>query len=212
MTTQRFSNIQLTATPTEAVAAAVTHVLQLDGTGIAEKVSPTTLWDALVLTGEVDAAIAAAVAAYKLTRAGVIEMVAGALPAGALDCNGATVSQATYAALFAVTGHSFGADPGGGNFILPDLRDKFPVGIGSTYALGATGGAATHTLTEAQLPAHTHTVADTLASTNTFTADGGGGTAFVPGTSGATGSTGSGEAHNNLPPYLGVRYVIRTGL
>lgn len=40
----------------------------------------------------------------------------------------------------------------------PDLRDRFVVGAGTTYAVGATGGANTVTLAEANLPAHTHTV------------------------------------------------------
>ena len=38
----------------------------------------------------------------------------------------------------------------------PDLRDRFIVGAGSTYAVAATGGAATVTLTQAQTPMHTH--------------------------------------------------------
>lgn len=38
----------------------------------------------------------------------------------------------------------------------PDLRDKFIVGAGSTYAVGATGGVTTVTLTAPQLPTHTH--------------------------------------------------------
>lgn len=38
----------------------------------------------------------------------------------------------------------------------PDLRDRFIVGAGSTYAVNATGGAATVTLTQAETPAHTH--------------------------------------------------------
>jgi microcystin-dependent protein len=38
----------------------------------------------------------------------------------------------------------------------PDLRNRFIVGAGDTYAVAATGGAASVTLTEAQLPAHTH--------------------------------------------------------
>ena len=38
----------------------------------------------------------------------------------------------------------------------PDLRDRFIVGAGSTYALGATGGANTVTLTAANTPAHIH--------------------------------------------------------
>ena len=40
----------------------------------------------------------------------------------------------------------------------PDLRDRFLVGAGSTYAVGATGGATTVALVEANLPAHTHSV------------------------------------------------------
>lgn len=40
----------------------------------------------------------------------------------------------------------------------PDLRDRFIVGAGSTYAVGATGGAATFTLSVDQLPSHTHSV------------------------------------------------------
>jgi microcystin-dependent protein len=38
----------------------------------------------------------------------------------------------------------------------PDLRNRFIVGAGDAYAVDATGGAASVTLTEAQLPAHTH--------------------------------------------------------
>jgi microcystin-dependent protein len=38
----------------------------------------------------------------------------------------------------------------------PDLMDRFVVGAGSTYAVGATGGEATHTLTEAELASHNH--------------------------------------------------------
>ena len=39
----------------------------------------------------------------------------------------------------------------------PDLRDRFVVGAGSTYAVGATGGANTVTLDTTQIPSHTHT-------------------------------------------------------
>ena len=39
----------------------------------------------------------------------------------------------------------------------PDLRDRFIVGAGSAYAVNNTGGAASVTLTTAQLPAHSHT-------------------------------------------------------
>lgn len=39
----------------------------------------------------------------------------------------------------------------------PDLRGKFIIGAGGSYSPAATGGAATVTLVEANLPAHTHT-------------------------------------------------------
>ena len=44
----------------------------------------------------------------------------------------------------------------------PDLRDRFIVGAGSTYAVNDTGGAATVTLTQAQTPAHTHSYGPVL--------------------------------------------------
>jgi microcystin-dependent protein len=40
----------------------------------------------------------------------------------------------------------------------PDLRDRFVVGAGSTYAVGATGGANTVTLDTTMIPAHSHSV------------------------------------------------------
>ena len=38
----------------------------------------------------------------------------------------------------------------------PDLRDRFIVGSGSSYTVGATGGAASVTLTTTEMPSHTH--------------------------------------------------------
>ena len=46
----------------------------------------------------------------------------------------------------------------------PDLRDRFVIGAGSTYAVDATGGAATVTLSTAQIPAHTHSFSATTGS------------------------------------------------
>jgi hypothetical protein len=92
----------------------------------------------------------------------------------------------------------------------PDLRDKFVVGAGSTYAVAATGGATTHT--------HTVTVdsATTGASISTTTAtvngDGDPPTCLTSATLNDSGhthtaSTGSGSS---LPPYYALAYIMKT--
>jgi hypothetical protein len=50
----------------------------------------------------------------------------------------------------------------------PDLRDRFVVGAGSTYAVNATGGATTVTLSTVNLPSHTHSISasGTTSATN----------------------------------------------
>jgi len=46
-------------------------------------------------------------------------------PSGWLECNGATVSRTTYAALFAAIGTTWGSGDGATTFHLPDLRGRF---------------------------------------------------------------------------------------
>jgi hypothetical protein len=70
---------------------------------------------------------------------------------------------------------------------------------------GKTGGAKTHTLTIAEMPAHTHKV----GSTSLVTASGGN-ERKPEGTSDNTSSTGGGQAHNNLQPYIVVYFWKRT--
>ena len=55
----------------------------------------------------------------------VIYVAQNAQPTGYLKANGAAVSRATYAALFAVVGTTFGAGDGATTFNLPDLRGEF---------------------------------------------------------------------------------------
>jgi len=146
----------------------------------------------------------------------VIQYAGASAPTGYLLCNGATVSQTTYAALYAVIGHTFGADPGGGNFILPNLKGRVAIGAGqgSTYAdgvnatgtnfaLAAASGREKHLLVTSEMPAHTHTAQ--VASIATVGSGHGSNT-----TAGNTGSTGGGNAHNTLQPYLVLNYLIKT--
>ena len=180
--------------------------------------------------------------------AGVVLPFAGsAAPTGWLLCFGQAISRTTYAALFAAIGTAYGAGDGSTTFNLPDLRGRVPGGLdtmGGTAAnrltaagggvngaaLGAAGGGETHTLTTAQMPAHTH--ANTLNDPGHVHSMGfqlggtaGGGAANQAGTfytgtptntqSAGTGisinnaSQGSGGAHPNVQPTLVLNYIIK---
>jgi len=94
----------------------------------------------------------------------------------------------------------------------PDLRDKFVLGAGSSYSVGAIGGEATHTLTIAEMPAHKHSVMEYSGQSGVS-----GATAYSAhinsNTNGASsdGTTfaGGSEAHNNMPPYYALAYIMR---
>lgn len=89
----------------------------------------------------------------------------------------------------------------------PDLRDRFIVGAGAGYAVGATGGEATHTLTVDEMPRHNHTISSL----------GGGGTGGGAGLNcvenptyfGNTCPAGGGQPHENRPPYYALAYIMR---
>lgn len=137
-----------------------------------------------------------------------------AAPSGYLLCNGALVSRTTYAALFAAIGTNFGVGDGSTTFGPPDLRGRTPIGTGqgsglTNRTIGQNVGAETHVLTTAQLPAHSHTIRESLAGSTTCPQ-------FAPNlkqTGGATGSTevaGSGQAHNNMQPSQVCTFIIKT--
>jgi hypothetical protein len=79
----------------------------------------------------------------------------------------------------------------------------------SFNALDKTGGAKTHVLTEAEMPAHTHSNIVALSTTNDFDTSGGTSSGVRRLTS-QTGSKGGGQAHNNLQPYITIFMWKRT--
>jgi hypothetical protein len=90
------------------------------------------------------------------------------------------------------------------------LKDRFLLAAGE-YPAGSTGGEKEHTLTVAEMPAHSHTVSGRVNGE----AGSGDGAWDYSGNwpkeaNGATAATGGGEAHNNMPPYLAVYMCKRT--
>lgn len=147
--------------------------------------------------------------------AGMVLPYAGTtIPSGYLLCNGQAVSRTTYATLFSAIGTVYGAGDGSATFNVPDMRDRTAVGVSSTIAIADAGGAKTHTLTSSEMPGHTHAYTSPLVGTNravgTVVNEGGFTFVTVTADGGTTVSTGGGAAHNNMQPYLGLNYVIKT--
>jgi microcystin-dependent protein len=93
------------------------------------------LIDASVTPVKLDAGVRAL-----FTPTGIILPFAGtAAPSGFLLCDGAAVSRAGFADLFAVCGTAFGIGDGSSTFNVPDLRGRFPLGT-STAGTGSTRG------------------------------------------------------------------------
>ena len=91
--------------------------------------------------------------------AGIVLPFAGSVaPQGYLLCDGSAVSRTDYADLFTAIGTVYGAGDESTTFNVPDLSGRVVIGVSQSHALGSTGGEATHTLTEQELPAHSHEV------------------------------------------------------
>lgn len=100
----------------------------------------------------------------------------------------------------------------GAVFTLPDMTDRTTIGAGGVQTdVGLTGGEVNHDLTTSEIPAHNHGAGVGTAFLTFVGAGGGGnviaGTQFT--TASNTANTGGGDPHNNMPPYLSVRYYIR---
>ena len=87
------------------------------------------------------------------------------------------------------------------------LQDRFLLGAGNNYALGAMDGEATHTLTVDEMPAHNHSISRVIGDTGRNSS--GWIAAYVDGST-TTGNRGGDQAHNNMPPYLAVYMWKRT--
>jgi len=177
-----------------------------------------------------DTAIATAVATVEAeitlnsVPVGAIQMWSTATaPTGYLLCTGSAVSRTTYSALFAVISTTFGVGDGSTTFNLPNYTNRMPYGT----TLASTGGSAdsivvshTHTATSTVTdPSHTHSgvvvgqtsvggsgTGNQLAGNNVVSIPSAT-TGITVGTSIST--TGSSGTNANLPPYLGINFIIK---
>lgn len=91
------------------------------------------------------------------------------------------------------------------------INGRFLLAAGGKYTAGDTGGEATHKLTVAEMPSHTHTFNAWINNTTNPQHSQTGETAYKNAvSSGTTNSTGGSAAHNNMPPYLVVYVWKRT--
>lgn len=157
-----------------------------------------------------------------LPTGSIVMWSTGTAPTGYLLCNGAAVSRTTYSALFGVIGVAFGAGDTTTTFNLPNYTNRMPYGT----TVAATGGSAdavvvshTHTATSVVTdPGHVHPANSqsvqpniTGGSGNISSASGNTGSAATGITVATTNSTtGVSGTNANLPPYLGISFIIKT--
>ena len=158
----------------------------------------------------VQAAWAAVTSFYGGAMIGQIDLFLKDLPSGWLELDGTTYDEEDYPELYAAIDSEFKNETLE-QFTLPDFSDRFVVAQGSSYGLGDTGGADTHTLTEAELPSHTHNYTPPLVDVDLEGPGAPDVLAARLGTPTPTSATGSGNAHENRPPYIAVTFGIFAG-
>lgn len=135
----------------------------------------------------------------------IIPYPSNTIPNGWLLCNGQTITQAAYPALYTVLNGS------GGNATVPNLSGRTIVGVNGIHGLLSAGGEETHVLSVNEMPAHSHVY---------YRSNGGSGGAGYNAKSDSSGSTEAnwtdgvaqgygGQAHNNMKPYLALNYIIK---
>ena len=143
-------------------------------------------------------------------------------------CNGQLLPIAQNTALFSLIGTTYGGD-GRSTTALPNLKGRAAMHPGrgpglTSRRLGQRGGVEMVSLTEAQMPSHTHTLrANSVGRGGGSRSPAGnsfsnvqGGFAYVTGSdtnlvdlsSMALPNTGGSQPHNNMQPFIAMNYII----
>ena len=155
----------------------------------------------------------------------VLNYAGAAAPTGFLLCDGASYLRASYANLFTAISTTFGSADGT-HFNVPDMRGRTAIGAGTgtgggsagtglptggtaltARVLGAWKGEETHALITAELAAHTHTYDKYITYGGALPSAGTSNSGSLSST--ASGSNGSGTAHENMQPVMTLNYIIK---
>ncbi|HEX8170521.1 MAG TPA: tail fiber protein [Thermoanaerobaculia bacterium] len=137
-------------------------------------------------------------------------------PKGWALADGQTMPISQNQPLFALLGMTFGGD-GRTTFALPDFRGRAGIGVGPGYQAGSRGGETTHTLTNAEMPQHTHVLqaaaqapdatspaVNALAQAQLWTAP----PANATTSNANVRISGLSQPHENMQPYLVLNFCI----
>lgn len=140
---------------------------------------------------------------------------AATAPTGWMLCRHQAISRTEYSELFSLIGTQYGGGDGSTTFNLPGLNGRIPVGQDPNDSdfnvVGVWSGEKAHTLTIGEIPPHAHSMnVDVNTSYHTDASN-------IMKYAGwdnnfnefGVESTGGGQAHNNMPPYLVLNYIIR---
>lgn len=141
----------------------------------------------------------------------IVPMATDILPTFMVWCEGQTLLRANYPDLYGRMHAAFIIDAD--SFTVPDMRGKMAFGMDDIavgdHPMGQTGGAEAVTLTMSEIPSHSHIYEYPSFNLDLETA--GAPDVFglgSPGTNYPTSSEGGGNAHENMPPFMVLRFAM----
>lgn len=144
-------------------------------------------------------------------------------PQGWAFCDGQLLPIAQNTALFALLGTTYGGD-GQTTFALPDLRGRVAIHAGqgpalTNHLIGGSGGAEKVAMTVTEMPTHSHLPLSFSGAGSTNNPNGAvlarapqkiykSGPTNAPMSQQGLSQTGGSQPHNNMQPFLALRYII----